>query len=229
MKVWYIYKITNLLTGKSYVGQHLRRKKEPLNDGYMGSGFRIINSIKKHGLNNFKKEILKDNIHCQTAANLFEEIFIKKENTLSPNGYNLTTGGKQFEVSEETKVKISLACKGRPAWNKGVSPSEETKQKISKNHRGGPQKGYTPIEESRQRMSLANKGKKRSEETKRKSSLAHKGKHLSEATKLKISLAKRGKKKSLETRQKMSLANKGKKLSEETKRKISQSKINKKN
>ena len=83
-------------------------------------------------------------------------------------------------------------------------------------------------EETRQKMSEWQKGKKLSEETKQKLSGAHKGKTHSEETRQKISEIHKGKKRSEETRQKMSEANKGEKnpnfgktCSEETKQKIS--------
>jgi len=190
MKTWYIYKITNLLTDRSYVGQHLKRnKKEPLNDGYMGSGIYIKKSIKKYGKHNFKKEILKDNIHCQTAANIFEEIYIKKENTLHPGGYNFKTASSMSGNGNNTK---------------GHKLSEEHKKKISQNHKGGYKKGDKISEDVREKISLANKGqiawntgKKASEETKLKMSKARKGKpniknkgsKRSEEAKLKMSLA----------------------------------------
>ena len=192
---WYIYKITNLITGKSYIGQRIRckdNKKEPLSDGYMGSGNYIKRSIKKHGKHNFKKEILKDNIHCQTVANIFEEIYIKKENTLHPNGYNLALGGQGgsshkghkhseehkekirqksllYKASEETKLKQSLSHIGQVSHNKGKKFSEETKLKISKAN-----KGRKFSEEHKKNMSIANKGKKLSEQDKLNKSIAAK-------------------------------------------------------
>jgi len=81
-----IYKITNILNGKYYIGKH---QTENLDDGYMGSGKLICRSVKKHGKENFKKEILFifDN---EEEMNVKEaEIVVVSEET-----YNLCEGGK---------------------------------------------------------------------------------------------------------------------------------------
>ena len=138
MRLWYIYKITNLLTNKSYVGQKLLKiNSNPLKDNYMGSGKYLKFSIKKHGLNNFKKEILIEGLTTQFAANIFEEYFIKKEETLSPNGYNLVSSCMQNCIfSKETKRKMSESHKGQLAWNKGEKLSISHKEKIGVGNKG---------------------------------------------------------------------------------------------
>ena len=50
-----IYKITNTLNHKVYVGSHKTKDKD---DGYMGSGKYLLRAIKKHGIEKFTKEIL---------------------------------------------------------------------------------------------------------------------------------------------------------------------------
>lgn len=50
-----IYKTTNLINGKIYVGMH---STDNLNDGYLGSGWILKQAIKKYGKENFKREVL---------------------------------------------------------------------------------------------------------------------------------------------------------------------------
>lgn len=85
-----IYRITNLLNGKTYIGKH---KTDNLEDGYMGSGKLIRRAIQKHGLENFKKEILFvfDN---EEDMNTKEKELVNEEYLSSGMTYNLCPGGE---------------------------------------------------------------------------------------------------------------------------------------
>ncbi len=88
-KHYLIYKITNLKTDRFYVGQH---RTNNLKDGYMGSGKQIRRAIRRHVLENFKKEILFDFDNevemLAKEAELVNEEFVARKDT-----YNLTEGG----------------------------------------------------------------------------------------------------------------------------------------
>ncbi len=81
-----IYKITNLINGKYYIGKH---KTKNLDDGYMGSGKLLKLAINKYGIENFKKEILHvfDNEAEMDAKE--RELVVVNEST-----YNLVEGGQ---------------------------------------------------------------------------------------------------------------------------------------
>ena len=98
---YYIYKITNILNGKVYIGQHKQVSTKAV-DKYMGSGVLIKKAQLKYGLSNFTKEILEE---C-TVENKDEreEFYIKQYNSLVPNGYNITRGGQKGETTLGTTV-----------------------------------------------------------------------------------------------------------------------------
>lgn len=84
-----IYKITNLLNNKVYVGKH---KTDNIHDNYFGSGKLIKRAIKKYGKENFNKDILFvfDN---EADMNSKEFEIVNEEFVSDPNTYNLMLGG----------------------------------------------------------------------------------------------------------------------------------------
>ena len=57
--IGHIYKITNLINGKIYIGQH---SVSNIKYYYFGSGLILKQAIKKHGIENFEKKIIVDNV-----------------------------------------------------------------------------------------------------------------------------------------------------------------------
>ena len=70
----FIYKTTNLLNGKIYIGQHAT---ENLNDGYLGSGVILQKAFDIYGRENFTREILKMVDGSKEDLNRAEEYYIK--------------------------------------------------------------------------------------------------------------------------------------------------------
>ena len=99
-----IYKITNTINGKIYIGKQSNRNKK-----YMGSGKWIKRAIKKYGKRYFIKEII-ESCNSNEDLNSREKYWIKELNsTNSKIGYNISKGGKgaTFFMTEEQKKKVS--------------------------------------------------------------------------------------------------------------------------
>jgi hypothetical protein len=82
-----IYKITNTIDGKFYIGKH---QTKDLDDGYFGSGKLLKRAIKKYGLDNFHKEIIKV-CSSEKEMDLVEKILVVPDSEIS---YNLCNGGQ---------------------------------------------------------------------------------------------------------------------------------------
>lgn len=158
----YVYKITNLVNGKIYIGKH---STDDLDDGYMGSSRRVKLEYSAIGKENFEKTILAYSNDEEELAEL-ERHYITLLNATDPTiGYNRQINSSRYSYTEERNQKISQSRKGKTL-------SIETKQKISQSLKGrepwnkdkkGLQqawnKGKTFTEEHRKRLSEANKGR----------------------------------------------------------------------
>lgn len=123
-----IYLIKNIINNKSYIGQTIRPVKARFMQHIKSGRGLIGRAIKKYGMDNFKFEVLYDCLSVEDLNNKEIE-FIKKFNTIAPNGYNLQGGGNSYPKSFNHKFKISEALKG-------IKVSEETKNKQSLLRRG---------------------------------------------------------------------------------------------
>jgi group I intron endonuclease len=116
-----IYKTTNLINGKIYIGQDSKN-----NSDYFGSGVMIKRAIKKYGKENFIKEII-DYAEDKNILDEKEIYWIDKFNAKDKNiGYNISNGGNGClgcKQSEETKEKRRLKNIGElnPMYGKKLS------------------------------------------------------------------------------------------------------------
>lgn len=202
-----IYKTTNLINGKIYIGQDSKN-----NNKYLGSGDLLKKAIKKYGKENFKKEILET---CSSQLELDEKerLYIFELNSTDKNiGYNISVGGRNGttlnrKMSNETKKKMSdakLGIKFTDEHKENLSKSrigkilsDETKKKMSDSQKLVIRKPMS--EETKEKIRKTKKGIKLSKETKEKMSKSHMGdknhfygKNHSEETIIKISESKKG-------------------------------------
>lgn len=242
-----IYKTTNLINGKIYIG-----KEKYNNPNYLGSGKILKFALKKYGIENFKKEILQECFSLEDL-NEKEKYWIAQLKPFPPIGYNIGLGGGFGDILTNNPKKAEICKKYSKAGklktgNKnnfyGKTHSLKVRKKLSESAKLRTRDknsfyGKKHSLESREKMIKNHKGmlgKHHSEKTKKKIGEAHignknmLGKYHSEETKKKISLKNKGKVRTKEAKLNMSLAqkghipwNKGKKncFSKETKLKMS--------
>lgn len=176
-----IYKITNRLNNKIYVGKH---KTEDKSDGYFGSGTLLKRSVEKHGKENFSKEIL---IECsseeemnQKEADIVDEDFIARDDT-----YNIKLGGQggfdhinKNGLNNNGKTKEQLALQGKRGAqvlkDKFESDSEFRNEQSEKRRLNAMRFNFPEIGKN------AFTGKHHTDETRKKMSEARKGKFSKE-------------------------------------------------
>lgn len=138
----YIYKITNTITNKCYIGETKKKNPELRWNEHKykiekGIGCPALqDAVRKYGIEYFKFEVL---IICFDEERYkFEIEYIKKYNSIAPNGYNLTIGGEGGgfygkKHSHETINKLSNISKQRYIDNPQLKIEMSERQKIVMN------------------------------------------------------------------------------------------------
>ena len=149
-KVFSVYKITNKINGKYYIGVH---KTSNPNDDYMGSGKYIKYALSKYGIENFSKEILAI-FDVASEAYLLESKLVTWELIESGTVYNIKEGGHggfdhlNYGACKDKNLKF------QPGWCASISPfgrdftdnlTEDQKAKI----RAGAEKGRKTVTEKK--------------------------------------------------------------------------------
>lgn len=175
-----IYKITNKINGKVYIGQTINKRGFYGRYQYTGScdiervykyhrrrkidnksySQHLINSIEKYGFDSFEVTPIFDFAFSMNELNLKEQCWISIFDSLN-NGYNKNLGGYNrgaYKITEEHKQKISEG-------NKGYKRSYATRKRLSEVNTGKKLSKITKI-----KMSVSKTGFKHSEESKKKMS-----------------------------------------------------------
>jgi hypothetical protein len=118
----YVYETKNLINGKKYIGVSVTNSNS---ENYLGSGTLLKRAIKKYGVQNFSKTILKY-FDTEKSAREYERKLISELNAIEDDGYyNLVAGGygggvRKHPVTIETRKKISNSHKGKKLTRKQV-------------------------------------------------------------------------------------------------------------
>jgi group I intron endonuclease len=128
-----IYKTTNLINEKFYIGMH---STDNLNDGYVGSGKRLWYSINKHGKENFKLEILEllpDRISLkEREKEIVNSDLIKEEKCM-----NLRIGGEGGFSTEQQKINNEKSLKKQKwLWENDKMWADNKRTRMSNSLKG---------------------------------------------------------------------------------------------
>lgn len=165
--LYYLYQVTNTINGKIYIGVH---RTNNLEDGYMGSGTLLNRAINKHGVENFKKDILHyfENIEelFKKEREIVNESFLAREDV-----YNLRIGGdggfdyinsnkeKYTELARQTESQWSKEKREQINKSKGLPGNRNGMFGTSRTGEANPMYGKEQSEYCRQRCSEVNSGK----------------------------------------------------------------------
>lgn len=225
-----VYRITHRESGKAYIGcskrgAAFRWRAHVYAANDIKRSFILHRAIAKYGVDSFDVETVAVAKSAEEMLAL-ERQWISKCNTISPGGYNLTSGGDGMrDPSSETLEKLRHNSLGNKHFL-GRKHSKETKVRMSVSAVRSP--------EHRAAISRAQKGKSVSDETRDRISASKAGKpHIgvkpTEEARMKMSVSRTGKRATAETKAKMSAArmgnqySKGRVLSPEIRAKISAS------
>jgi hypothetical protein len=131
----YLYKITNLVNNKIYIGVH---RTDNIDDGYMGSGKIIRYAVRKYGIENFKKEIL-EYFDTHEEAFVRERIIVNEEFLNRKDVYNIKPGGKGGFNIEDARQGSKLggeAYKDKVKSLDGLELEEYKKRMLNQSQKG---------------------------------------------------------------------------------------------
>lgn len=163
----HIYKITNLVTNKAYIGYSDKVEARWCDHKHGKGSLLVYQAIKKYGIENLTFEVLAE------ASESEEDAYIQKYNSMSPNGYNLTPGGglppnhrgKTYAeiYGEEKAIEKIENFRQLQISRGGFGPKkhkEETKRRISESViTAHAKRDCSHTEETKQKIGQANKGR----------------------------------------------------------------------
>ena len=172
--IHYLYRTTCLITGRYYIGMH---STSNLEDGYMGSGKRLRYSLRKHGIDNHKKEILEF-FDCRELLVEAEKKAITEDMITDKDCMNIMSGGTGGFISEEQQ-RYRSSCAGK-AHSVKLKNDEDYRKKYHEKLSNATKKGIQVGKIKTWKENYNWLGKKHCKETKQKISESAKGQGIGE-------------------------------------------------
>lgn len=167
MLIYSIYKATNKVNGKVYIGFDSNWPKRRISHKCASKtkNTKFYYAIRKHGWDSFVWEVIYQSQDHDHTLTVMEPLFIYEHNSMS-DGYNTTVGGEGVSglrrvMPEEEKIRRSMIAKGKPKSdqhreamrNKAISDSHRRALSDAAIRRGGRPRS----EETRSKMSQSQK------------------------------------------------------------------------
>jgi hypothetical protein len=202
----YVYEGIHEPTGKKYIGSRYAAGCSPddLWTTYFTSSKTVHRVIAEDGSDVFTTRIIQICFEAEEALALEHLLLCEVDASRNPWYFNRHNGGKDFApdeeahvksavaqkgkvISEETRTRLSMALKGKPAHNKGRPHSAAHCARLSTALKGNQNtKGKTANEETRAKMSAARKGMPSPNKGKTGKPAWNKGKSSSDTTRAKL-------------------------------------------
>lgn len=190
----FLYKITNAVNGKAYVGITRyslgKRMAEHIRNAKRNSNLLLPRAIRKHGVDSFHIESLATAESWEQLQQLERDAIARLGTTQKHVGYNMTTGGEGIQglaKTDEWRRAMSARFKGRK-----FTPEHRAKLSLAHTGKLNPHKGVPLSYEAKRKLSATITGRKHSPEWCRRIGDANRGKllgrKLSEEHKAKIGL-----------------------------------------
>ena len=130
----YIYKTTNLVNGKIYIGQ--KKSNVFLGDKYLGSGKILKMAIEKYGKENFSVELLHESLN-KLDLDAMEICYIYNYRDMGYSMYNIANGGNGGDtfsnLSKERQDLVRQKHSENSGMKKGSSGYEKRKATLLNN------------------------------------------------------------------------------------------------
>lgn len=154
----YIYKFTHIETGRCYIGQTIqdpnRRRLEHIADSrHTPREYHFHNALRKYGIDAFTFEVI-DTASTLEELNLLEDKYVNEFDSIN-NGFNIRQAGGNKLHSEESKERMREAQRKAHARRREAGTEGGWKRSD-----GGPMKGKKFSQEHKDKLSLAQRGKR---------------------------------------------------------------------
>jgi group I intron endonuclease len=176
MNIYTVYKITNLVNQKIYIGYTSKTPEERFKGHVYGalknpdSHYRLARAIRKHGPENFITEPLYQSLDKNHITREMEDFFIQQYSSMDERvGYNMAPGGQGGDIKskEQKQQLIERLQVDNPSFRKEVR--ESISNTVSELHKSGHYKNnenwMRTFEQNKQRFIENNPGKNKSPET----------------------------------------------------------------